>query len=36
MKSKINKILEDIKLKKDELLKEYDILREKYDFEYIK
>jgi hypothetical protein len=36
MKSKINKILEDIKLKKDELLKEYEILREKYDFEYIK
>jgi hypothetical protein len=36
MKSKINKILEDIKFKKDELLKEYEILREKYDFEYIR
>ena len=36
MKSKINKLLEEIKLKKDELIKEYDILREKYDFDYIK
>jgi hypothetical protein len=36
MKSKINKILEEIKFKKDELLKEYEKLREKYDFEFIK
>lgn len=36
MKSKINKILEEIRFKKDELLKEYEVLREKYDFEYIK
>lgn len=36
MKSKINKILEDIKIKKDELVKEYEKLREKYDFEFVK
>ena len=32
MKSKINKILEDIKLKKEELLLEYEELKEKYGF----
>lgn len=36
MKSKINKILEEIKFKKDELVKEYEKLREKYDFEFVK
>ena len=36
MKSKISKILEEIRYKKDELVKEYEKLREKYDFEFIK
>jgi hypothetical protein len=36
MKSTINKILEDIDNKKKDLLAEYDKLRKKYNFEYIK
>jgi hypothetical protein len=36
MKSKVNKLLEEIKIKKDELVKEYEKLREKYDFEFVK
>lgn len=36
MNSKINKILEEIDIKKQELLKEYKNLRKKYNFEYIK
>jgi hypothetical protein len=32
MKSKINKILEDIKLKREELVLEYEELKEKYGF----
>lgn len=36
MKSTINKILEEIENKKNELLTEYEKIRKKYNFEYIK
>jgi hypothetical protein len=36
MKTRINKLYEEIKHKKDELFQEYEKLREKYDFQYIK
>ncbi len=36
MKSKIEQILRDIEAKKQELYEEYEKLREKYDFSYIK
>ena len=34
MKSRINKILDDIDIKKEELLKEYEQLKRKYDFSF--
>lgn len=36
MKTRINKLYEEIKQKKDELFQEYEKLREKYDFKFIK